>query len=230
MLNKEILVVDDELDIREILQFNLESEGFGVDTATSAEQALKLLEENSYRLILLDVMMGGMSGFRMAEKLRKEGCLMPIIFLTAKDTENDMLTGFSIGGDDYISKPFSIKEVIARTKAVLKRTKKNGEGGKDQGLNFDGLVIDLKSKQIHIDGIPVMLTKKEFEILYLLFKNPLRVYSREEILDKVWGDESYVLERTVDVHITRLRKKLGSHSVYITNRSGYGYCFNPEIN
>ncbi len=230
MLNKEILVVDDELDIREILQFNLESEGFGVDTAISAEQALKLLENNTYQLILLDVMMGGISGFRMAEKLRKDGNPVPIIFLTAKDTENDMLTGFSVGGDDYISKPFSIKEVIARVKAVLKRTEADNKNTEKKEFDFDGLVINLKSKQIHINGLPVMLTKKEFEILYLLFKNPLRVYSREEILDKVWGDESYVLERTVDVHITRLRKKLGSHAVYITNRSGYGYCFNPEIN
>jgi len=190
---------------------------------------LKLLEKDSYRLILLDVMMGGMSGFRMAEKLRKEGNLTPIIFLTAKDTENDMLTGFSTGGDDYISKPFSIKEVIARVKAVLKRTDKDFKKEEKNEFNFDGLSIDLVSKQIHIDGLQVVLTKKEFEILYLLSKNPLRVYSREEILDKVWGDESYVLERTVDVHITRLRKKMGSYAVYITNRSGYGYCFNPEI-
>ena len=230
MLNKDILIVDDEPDIREILQFNLESEGFAVDTVASAEQALKLLEKDSYRLILLDVMMGGMSGFRMAEKLRKEGNQTPIIFLTAKDTENDMLTGFSTGGDDYIPKPFSIKEVIARVKAVLKRTDKDFKKEEKSELNFDGLSIDLKSKQIHINGLQVMLTKKEFEILYLLSKNPLRVYSREEILDKVWGDESYVLERTVDVHITRLRKKMGSYAVYITNRSGYGYCFNPEIN
>ena len=229
MLNKEILIVDDEPDIREILQFNLESEGFGVETVASAEQALSLLEKDSYHLILLDVMMGGMSGFRMAEKLRKEGNLTPIIFLTAKDTENDMLTGFSTGGDDYISKPFSIKEVIARVKAVLKRTDKNFKKAEKNELNFEGLSIDLVSKQIHIDGLQVVLTKKEFEILYLLSKNPLRVYSREEILDKVWGDESYVLERTVDVHITRLRKKMGSYAVYITNRSGYGYCFNPEI-
>ncbi|MDR1369179.1 MAG: response regulator transcription factor [Dysgonamonadaceae bacterium] len=229
-MKNAFLVVDDEPDIREILQFNLESEGFAVDTAVSAEQALKLLNENSYQLILLDVMMGGMSGFRMAEKLRKEGISIPIIFLTAKDTENDMLTGFSIGGDDYISKPFSIKEVIARVKAVLKRTEKDSEASGKKKLDFDGLVIDLESKQIHINEMSVMLTKKEFEILYLLFKNPSRVYSREEILDKVWGDESYVLERTVDVHVTRLRKKLGSHAVYIANRSGYGYCFNPDIN
>ena len=230
MLNKEILVVDDEQDICEILQFNLESEGFGVDTVTSAEQALKLLERASYKLVLLDVMMGGMSGFRMAEKLRKEGNTIPIVFLTAKDTENDMLTGFSTGGDDYISKPFSIKEVIARIKAVLKRTDKDRKNVDKNELNFDGLSINLKSKQIHLDGLQVVLTKKEFEILYLLSKNPSRVYSREEILDKVWGDESYVLDRTVDVHITRLRKKMGSYGVYITNRSGYGYCFNPEIN
>ncbi|MDR3062302.1 MAG: response regulator transcription factor [Dysgonamonadaceae bacterium] len=226
----EILIVDDESDICEILQFNLENESFKVETASSAEKALEMLDKNQYQLILLDVMMGGMSGFRMAEKLRKEGNTTPVIFLTAKDTENDMLTGFSIGGDDYISKPFSVKEVIARVKAVLKRTEKKEQEVVGKELHFDGLNIDLQSKQVYIEGMSVLLTKKEFEILCLLLKNPSRVFSREEILDKVWGDESYVLERTVDVHITRLRKKIGNHAIYITNRSGYGYCFNPEIN
>ena len=224
-----ILVVDDEPDICEVLQFNLDNEGFLVTTASSAEEALKILAGDEFHLILLDVMMGGMSGFRMVERIRKDGNTTPVIFLTAKDTENDMLTGFSAGGDDYIPKPFSIKEVIARVKAVLKRVEKIRAKPVPRELQFDGISIDLQSKQLYIRGMQVRLTKTEFEILLLLIQNPLRVFSREEILDRVWGDQSYVLERTVDVHLTRLRRKLGDHAMYITNRSGYGYCFNPEI-
>lgn len=224
MDRNKILVVDDEEDLCEILQFNLESEGFAVDIANSAEEALKVLTEE-HELILLDIMMEGMSGFKMAEKVRKEMHLsVPIIFLTAKDTENDMLTGFSIGGDDYISKPFSIKEVTARVKAVLKRA-----GGKDipekkKTITIGELIIDLTGKNVLLNDRPVQLTKKEFEILSMMAKAPNRIFSREDILGKVWQEDGYVLERTVDVHITRLRKKLGDFGKHIANRSGYGYC------
>lgn len=219
----KILVVDDEADLREILQFNLESEGYIVDTAESAEQALRIISEE-HRLILLDVMMGGMSGFKMAEKLRKElHYTLPIIFLTAKDTENDMLTGFSIGGDDYIAKPFSIKEVCARVKAILKRTNQETQE-KPQTMDIGNIHIDLLTKQVSVNDLSILLTKKEFEILKLLAQSPGRIFSREEILDKIWANDGYVLERTVDVHITRLRKKLGEHGHHIVNRSGYGYC------
>lgn len=224
MNRNKILVVDDEEDLCEILQFNLESEGFAVDIANSAEEALKLLTD-SHELILLDVMMEGMSGFKMAEKVRKELQLnIPIIFLTAKDTENDMLTGFSIGGDDYISKPFSIKEVTARVKAVLKRSSLKEIPEKKKMLEIGELTIDLSGKNVLLNGLSVQLTKKEFEILYMLAKNPNRIFSREDILCKVWQEDGYVLERTVDVHITRLRKKLGEFGKHIANRSGYGYC------
>lgn len=225
MDRKRILVVDDEEDLCEILQFNLESEGFAVDIANSAEQALKILSDE-HELILLDVMMEGMSGFKMAEKVRKERHLStPIIFLTAKDTENDMLTGFSIGGDDYIAKPFSIKEVSARVKAVLKRAGTLNVPATKQTITVDDMVIDLLTKTVTIKSETVLLTKKEFEILSIIAKSPNRVFSREDILGKVWLDDGYVLERTVDVHITRLRKKLGDYSKHIVNRSGYGYCF-----
>lgn len=224
MNRNKILVVDDEEDLCEILQFNLESEGFAVDIANSAEEALKLLTD-THELILLDVMMEGMSGFKMAEKVRKELQLsIPIIFLTAKDTENDMLTGFSIGGDDYISKPFSIKEVTARVKAVLKRSSLKEIPEKKKMLEIGELTIDLSGKNVLLNGLSVQLTKKEFEILYMLAKNPNRIFSREDILGKVWQEDGYVLERTVDVHITRLRKKLGEFGKHIANRSGYGYC------
>lgn len=219
----KILVVDDEEDLCEILQFNLESEGYAVDIANSAEQALKILSED-HQLILLDVMMEGMSGFKMAEKVRRDlHITTPIIFLTAKDTENDMLTGFSIGGDDYIAKPFSIKEVSARVKAVLKRT---GIAGTvpSQEITIGELVINTITKNVTLKNQPILLTKKEFEILSIMAKSPNRIFSREDILGRVWEDDGYVLERTVDVHITRLRKKLGEFGKHIANRSGYGYC------
>lgn len=224
MERNKILVVDDEEDLCEILQFNLESEGFAVDKAYSAEEALKILNDE-HELILLDVMMEGISGFKMAEKIRKElHKTVPIIFLTAKDTENDMLTGFSIGGDDYISKPFSIKEVTARVKAVLKRTGNKEIPEKKKTIEIGELVIDLTGKNIFLNDHPIQLTKKEFEILSMMAKVPNRIFSREEILGKVWQEDEYVLERTVDVHITRLRKKLGDFGKHIANRSGYGYC------
>lgn len=219
----KILVVDDEEDLCEILQFNLESEGYAVDIANSAEQALKIISDD-HRLILLDVMMEGMSGFKMAEKVRRDLHLtVPIIFLTAKDTENDMLTGFSIGGDDYIAKPFSIKEVGARVKAVLKRTGIAG-AATIQEIVIGELNINTETKNITLKGQPILLTKKEFEILCIMAKSPNRIFSREDILGRVWEDDGYVLERTVDVHITRLRKKLGEFGKHIANRSGYGYC------
>lgn len=222
----KLLIVDDEADIREILEFNLKSEGYETTTASSAEEALKMLSPE-HHLIILDVMMGGMSGFRMAEKLRKDGNAVPIIFLTAKNTENDMLTGFSTGGDDYISKPFSIKEVSARVKAVLKRTESKPAA---EMMDIDGLRIDTNEKQVYLDEKPLELTKKEFEILHLLAKNSPHVFKREEILDKIWKNEAFVLERTVDVHITRLRKKLGKYGNHLINRSGYGYSFKNQIN
>lgn len=222
---EKILIVDDDKNICEILEFNFKNEGFSVDCAYSAEEALKKIP-NGYTLILLDVMMGGMSGYKMAEKLRIEGNQVPIIFLTAKDTENDMLTGFSVGGDDYISKPFSIKAVIARVKAIIKRgNNKSGENKLGRKVIFENFVIDMEAKELIIKEKKIILTKTEFEILALLAENPERVFAREEIIDKVWKETPYITERTVDVHITRLRKKLGDYASIITNRSGYGYRF-----
>ncbi len=223
--NKKILVVDDEIDIREILQFNLENEGYIIDTASSAENALNILS-SKHQLILLDVMMGGISGFKMADLLRKEGNSIPIIFLTAKDTENDMLTGFSIGGDDYISKPFSIKEVVARVKSVLKRTAVNKT--LVESIQIEGLTINYRTKSISLEGMEIELTKTEFNILSLLSQNEGKIFSRADILDKAWDNNGLVLERTVDVHINRLRKKLGPYSECIANRIGYGYTFNSN--
>lgn len=223
-----ILIVDDEIDIREILQFNLENEGYQVDLAESGEEALEKLT-SEHRLILLDVMMGGMSGYKMADQLRKSGNQIPIIFLTAKDTENDMLTGFSIGGDDYISKPFSIKEVIARVRSVLKRSELQNEKGNDNIIRIDTLEIDLDKKTVKIDEEIVDLTKTEYNILLLLVKNQGVTYTRSDILERAWQGDGIVLERTVDVHIARLRKKIGKFGDAIINRTGYGYNFNFHI-
>ncbi len=227
--NKDIsiLIVDDEVDIREILQFNLENEGYKIDLAESAEEALKKLTSD-HKLILLDVMMGGISGFKMADQLRKSGNYTPIIFLTAKDTENDMLTGFSIGGDDYISKPFSIKEVIARVKTVLKRTSSPVQLTQSQVLVIGNLSIDMDMKTVTVNGKSIDLTKTEFNILTLLVKNTGKVFSRSDILAKAWEGDGIVLERTVDVHIARLRKKIGVYGDHIINRTGYGYNFVSE--
>lgn len=225
-MDRKILIVDDEADIRDILQFNLENFGFNVETASSAEEALEMLSER-HSLILLDVMMHGMSGFQMASLLREKGNLTPIIFLTAKDTQDDLLTGFSAGADDYIPKPFSIQEVIARVNAVIRRT----EAVATQPVNRDivkvGKVeIDTVRKSVLVDGQSVQFSKKEFEILALLASNTGKIFSRDDLITELWKDAPYVLDRTVDVHIARIRSKLGECKSYLTNRSGYGYTFN----
>ncbi|WP_346855630.1 response regulator transcription factor [uncultured Draconibacterium sp.] len=219
----KILIVDDERDLCEILEFNLSSEGFDTTTAHSAEQALKKsLDE--FDLILLDVMMGEMSGYKMADKIRKELQLsVPIIFMTAKTAENDILTGFNVGGDDYISKPFSIKEVVARIKAVLKRGRQ--EVSAPKVFRMEGLEVDVNSKSVTIDDEQINLTRKEFEIVALLLKHQGQFISRDEILDRIWSDDVIVTERNVDVNIARLRKKIGDYGKYIVGKSGYGYAF-----
>ena len=224
--NYRILVVDDEQDLCEILKFNLETDGYTVETANSAEEALQM-DIKSFDLLLLDVMMGGMSGFAMAKKLKAdpETKDIPVVFLTARDTENDTVTGFNLGADDYISKPFSIREVLVRIRAVLRRTaEKNGE----QQLNvlrYQGLELNLDKKTVSIDGEDVPFTKTEFEILHLLLDEKGRVFSRQELIDRIWPKDVLVLDRTVDVNITRLRKKIGKFSKCIVTRLGFGYYF-----
>ena len=224
--NPHILVVDDEEDLCEILKFNLETEGYEVDTAYSAEEALTL-NLTDYDLLLLDVMMGEISGFKLASMLKKneKTAHIPIIFLTAKDTENDMLTGFNLGADDYISKPFSIKQVQARVKAVLRRSMEEKKPVNENILTYNTLKLDTQRIKASINGEEVALTKKEFEILKLMLENINHVFSREEILSRVWKDEVYVLGRTIDVNIARLGKKSGEYGKNIVTRLGFGYCF-----
>jgi DNA-binding response OmpR family regulator len=226
-MEKKLLIVDDEAGIREILQFNLENAGYAVDTAASAEEALEKLGAQ-HSLILLDVMMGGMSGLQMARVLRDRQNQVPIIFLTAKTDPDDLLAGFSAGGDDYIPKPFSILEVIARVKAVLKRSAVASAPAEPDGrwIEVGAVKIDLQQKHVYVDGELVVFSKKEFEVLSFLASHPGQIYSRENIIDELWKDAPYVLDRTVDVHIARIRSKLGIRKNYLVNRTGYGYVFN----
>lgn len=222
-----ILVVDDEQDLCEILKFNLEIEGYNVDTANSAEEALGL-DLSCYNLLLLDVMMGEMSGFALTRQLKADEKTqhIPVIFLTARDTENDMLTGFNIGADDYISKPFSIREVMVRVRAVLRRTLTVSiQDDAQPTLSYEGLKLNLNKKTVSVDGVDIPFTKTEFELLHTLLEERGRVFSRQELINKVWPSDVLVLDRTVDVNITRMRKKIGRFSKCIVTRQGFGYFF-----
>lgn len=223
----KILVVDDEQNLCEILAYNLRNDGYEVSEANSAEEALEL-PLAAFDLMLLDVMMGGMSGFDLAHRLKTEEktAHIPIIFLTAKDTEQDMLHGFGLGADDYIAKPFRIMEVLARVKAVLNRSTHSTQVSPET-LRYDHLVLNLNTKTVSVDGEEVAFTKTEFELLRLLLEHKGRVFSRQELIDHVWPSDVMVLDRTVDVNITRMRKKIGRYAPCISTRLGYGYYFNP---
>lgn len=224
MNRHKILVVDDEESLCEILQFNLEVEGYEVDTANSGEQALAMHPER-YSLILLDVMMGELSGFQTARRLKADPATaaVPIIFCTAKDSEDDTVAGLTLGADDYIAKPFSVREVVARVRSVLRRTA--ADGAESGPIVFEELQLDLRCKRCTLDGEEVKLTKKEFEILALLLSHRGAIFSREEILRRIWSDDVIVLDRTIDVNITRLRRKIGRYGARIVTRMGYGYGF-----
>ncbi len=225
---KKILIVDDEEDLCEILQYNFENAGYIAEVAYSAEDAIKK-NIHEFDICLLDVMMGSISGFELAGIIRKEmGLSTPIIFLTAKDTEPDILTGFNLGADDYIAKPFSINELIARVNAVLNRTRAS-KTNTDLPIKFGDIEVDLINKRVQIAGKRLDLTKKEYKILKLFLENQGKIYSREDLLHLVWGDEIVVSERTVDVNITRLRNKLGQYGQHLKNKTGFGYFFEIEI-
>lgn len=225
---QRILVVDDEETLCEGLRFNLESEGYEVETANSAEEALTL-DLPSFDLVLLDIMMGDVSGVQLASimKKRKDTAGIPIIFCTAKDSVDDMVGGLELGADDYITKPYSIKNVLARVKTVLRRmsASQGAIAQKERTFTFHGLKILPESKMCMLDNKEIRMPKKEFEILALLLKNRGRVFSRHEILQAVWPEEVVVLDRVVDVNITRLRSKLGDYGKHIVTKLGYGYVF-----
>ena len=226
MTTERILVVDDEETLCEVLRLNLENEGYDVDIALSAEDALKL-DIRQYSLILLDIMMGEISGIRFAKMLKSDvGTVgIPIIFCTARDSEDDMVKGLNLGADDYITKPYTIRNVIARVKSVLRRTSGQKIADKHNRLAVDGLILDLDLKTCSVDGNEVNLTKKEFELLAFLISNKGKICSRDQILASVWSDEVIVLDRTIDVNITRIRQKIGEYGACIITRAGFGYGF-----
>lgn len=231
-MNNRILIVDDEETLCDALQFNLEAEGYQVDTAYSAEEVLAM-NVSDYDLILLDIMMGEISGIQLAKILKANPATagIPIIFCTAKDSEDDMIRGLELGADDYVMKPYSLRNVLARVKTVLRRTNPSSNTtnpstrSSAETICFQGLQILPSKKACIVDGEEVKLPKKEFEILLKLVRNIGKVFSREEILKEIWSDEVVVLDRVVDVHVTRIRKKIGKYGVYIKSRSGYGYGF-----
>lgn len=218
-ITRTIFVIDDEPDICEILRFNLEGAGYQVRTALSAANALQQGIAGT-DLILLDIMMPGMDGFALASRLKDNPATasIPIIFLTALDSEEDTIAGFDLGADDYIPKPFSIKEVLARVAAVLRRTG-------DTAHHSDGPGLDHDTRSLIVDGETVTLTRIEYDILSLLMGHPEQLFSREELLQRVWPEDVIVTTRTVDVNITRIRKKLGPYAKHLRTRSGFGYYY-----
>lgn len=230
---KRILVVDDESDICEILKFNLEKNNFIVDVAYSAEEALEN-DLSTYNLFILDVMMGKISGFNFAKITQQkfETAKIPIIFITAKDTIEDKLVGFNIGADEYISKSFSISETLARIENILKRYDENNKHSdikfKRNITTYKGIYIDENSKTVTIDNKPAQLTKKEYELLVLFLHKPNKIFSRNELLQLIWDDDVYVLERTIDVNIARLRNKITPYEDILITKQGYGYKSNLE--
>ncbi len=230
MTTNRILIVDDEETLCEVLKLNLENEGYDVDIAFSAEQALSY-DLRKYSLILLDIMMGGISGIKMAKMLKSDMVTahIPIIFCTARDSEDDMVMGLNLGADDYIMKPYTIRNVIARVKSVLRRTSTNkpitAAAEKHNMLQVEGLQLDLEFKRCTVVGVDILLTLNEFELLAYVLSNLVQICSREQILNRVWSNEVVVLDRTIDVNITRLRSKIGAYGSYIVTRSGFGYGF-----
>ena len=225
---KKILVVDDEEALCDGLGFNLEVEGYQVDMVYSAEEALAL-NLAAYDLILLDIMMGEISGTQLARIMKSNPATasVPIIFCTAKDTEEDMISGLDLGADDYIMKPYSLNAVLARIRTVLRRTAASVALAKTDSdlVSYKGLVLSAKNRTCTVDGTEVKMPKKEFEILLKLISNSGQVFTRTDLLNEIWPDEVVVLDRVVDVNITRIRQKIGIYGKNIVTRSGYGYGF-----
>lgn len=226
MMTERILIVDDEETLCEVLKINLENEGYEVDTALSAEEALEM-DLHKYSLILLDIMMGEISGIRFAKMLKSDvnTARIPIIFCTARDSEDDMVKGLDLGADDYITKPYTVRNVMARVRSVLRRTSGHNNIEISNILSVDGLILDIDLKTCTVDGMEVKLTKKEFELLAFLLSNKGKICSRNQILANVWSDEVIVLDRTIDVNITRIRQKIGHYGQCIITRAGFGYGF-----
>jgi DNA-binding response OmpR family regulator len=224
-LKKKIFVIDDEKDLQEILQVNLSKEGYEVKCYSSAEEALEAMDNDIPELILLDIMMQGMDGYEFCRKIRSlpQYKSIPVIFLSAKSEEFDKVLGLELGGDDYITKPFGIKELISRVKAVFRRSEIQSEKITDTILKYEGIELFPDKYTLKVDGKNVKVTKTEFNMLYLFMKHPGKVFTRDNIINSIKGEDIYVIDRTIDVHIMNLRKKLGKYSDLISTFSGVGY-------
>ncbi len=225
----KILVVDDEHSICELMKINLEIAGYSVDMAFSAEAALEMpLEE--YSLMVFDIMMGEMSGLELVSRIRSDKRIadVPIIVCTALGNEEPLVEGFSRGADDYIRKPFSMREFVSRVRRLLERTGRQAKT-EPKRVEYETLSLDMELKSCTIDGEEVSLTKKEFDLLCLFLSNPNKIFSREELLNRIWEANTYVIDRTIDVNINRLRKKMGRYGAMIVTKQGYGYGFKKDI-
>ena len=218
---------DDDASIRDVVRLYLEDAGYEVREAADGRQAVGRVADGGVDLVLLDIMMPVLDGYGALREIRRTSNV-PVILLSAKGQDPEKILGLNLGADDYIAKPFSLREVAARVKAVLRRSRPNELAQAPTRITYQTLVLDATKKKVCIDEEEVPLTKKEFEILQLLLQNQGRVFSREDILSRVWSDEVYVLDRTIDVNITRLRKKIGKYGKCIVTRLGYGYCFENE--
>ncbi len=230
MTRKKILIADDEKDIVELIAFNLEQEGFSAIKAFDGEKAWESIQKDKPDLVILDLMMPGISGMDVCRMIRKSAATaaLPVIMLTAKSDAMDKILGLEVGADDYITKPFHVRELIARIRAVLRRSERPSGEDLPEVLDFGGLHIDLKSYRVTVDGHPVELSSRDFQLLQFLMSHPGRVYSRDQLLNHVWGDESFVEPRTVDVHISRLRSAIEaepSNPKFILTVRGIGYKF-----
>ncbi len=230
MIQKKILVADDEKDIVELIAYNLEQEGFAVCKAFDGRKAWEMVNADKPDLVILDLMMPAMPGMEVCRMIRRqaETAAIPIIMLTAKSDPVDKILGLEIGADDYITKPFHVRELIARIRAVLRRSERRPDDDLPESFDFRGLHVDFKSYRVTVDGQPVELSSREFKLLQFFIGHPGRVYSREQLLDRVWGDEAFVEPRTVDVHISRLRGVIEPDKEtprYILTVRGIGYKF-----
>ena len=229
-MTKTVLVVDDEKDIRDLIAYNLTKEGFTVVAASDGSEALDKVKQHTISLIVLDIMMPGMDGYEVCRTIRanEKTARIPVLFLTARAAEVDQIIGLEIGGDDYIQKPVSPRVLVARVKAMLRRseiTATPAEGKEKEQIKIEGIEIDRGSYRVKIDGNEVFFPRKEFELLFYLASHPGRVYSRDSLLNQVWGDGAFVVERTVDVHIFKVREKLGPYGDKIETVKGVGYRF-----
>ncbi|MCX5826112.1 MAG: winged helix-turn-helix domain-containing protein [Deltaproteobacteria bacterium] len=230
MMQKKILVADDEKDIVELIAYNLEQEGFAVCKAFDGRKAWEMVNADKPDFVILDLMMPAMPGMEVCRMIRRqaETAAIPIIMLTAKSDPVDKILGLEIGADDYITKPFHVRELIARIRAVLRRTERRPDDDLPESFDFRGLHVDFNSYRVTVDGQPVELSSREFKLLQFFIGHPGRVYSREQLLDRVWGDEAFVEPRTVDVHISRLRGVIEPDKEtprYILTVRGIGYKF-----